>query len=92
MQLTSTLAIGRNPESCQGGAVHRLTDPLLSKTHLVIGRTGDQVWIEDRGSVNGTEVHNPGRESTEAVQGQRVQLTPDSSVSFGDSSFSLRHA
>lgn len=89
VELVSTVAVGRNPDAVSGGTAHRLNDPLLSKTHVIVGRTGQDVWIEDRGSVNGTEVHSLRGESFDATSGSRIALSPDASVSFGDSSLTI---
>ena len=89
VELESTVAVGRNPDAVSGGTAHRLNDPLLSKTHVIVGRTGQDVWIEDRGSVNGTEVHSLRGESFDLTSGSRIALSPDASVSFGDSSLTI---
>jgi hypothetical protein len=89
VELLSTVAVGRNPDAMPGGTVHRLNDPLLSKTHLIVGRTANDIWIEDRGSVNGTEIHSPRGESFDANSGSRITLSTDASVSFGDSSLTI---
>jgi hypothetical protein len=45
-----------------------IADPLLSRTHLAVGVSRETVWVEDRGSANGTELH---------LGDQVVALSPD---------------
>ena len=73
--------IGRAPEPRAGEAVDfviPVQDPMLSKTHLLLGVGPDHAWIIDRGSANGTQLLRS--------DGSRVSLQPEATViiSWGD--------
>lgn len=55
------LTLGREPDV--GIA---LTDPLISRRHAALSRRGDDFWIEDLGSTNGTTVNG------ELIRGPRL--------------------
>ncbi len=72
------IVVGRSPEA----NVH-IDDPWISNMHALIERRGDELWVVDLGSRNGT-----------FVDGQRVleaRVRPGSAVAFGQTRLELRH-
>lgn len=59
-----------------------LTQPEVSRTHALIYREGGQVFVEDRGSANGTQVNE--------LPIRRAELMPGATVSFGTVMATLR--
>lgn len=49
-----------------------IADPEVSKTHLALGRDHETVWVEDRGSTNGTFVVGDDGSRTSLEAGHRV--------------------
>lgn len=91
LPLASTVVIGRDPSTAAvpaGATTHRIHDPSMSvsKTHLLIGVSGGDVWVEDLGSVNGTSIVTEGGFTAEVSPGQRLPVSPGSTINFGDRS------
>ena len=86
-ELTARVLLGRNPVaraddgSAQCVAVH---DAGVSKTHLALGRSGDDAWLEDRGSTNGTTILNSVGELVVVTDTQRIILSLPATVIIGD--------
>lgn len=83
--------IGRNPSPRPGEAAARLIavrDPsqTLSKTHAALGVDDDGLWVEDRGSSNGTVISTPDGASIE-VSANRVSVVDGATLYFGDRAF-----
>ena len=86
-ELTARVLLGRNPVaraddgSAQLVAVH---DAGVSKTHLALGRSGDDAWLEDRGSTNGTTILNSVGELVVVTDTQRIILSLPATMIIGD--------
>jgi hypothetical protein len=69
--LGDELTIGRAP----GCAVALATDNFVSQVHARVFRRGDEYWVEDLGSTNGTLLNGRKMSSAAPVQrGDRVQV------------------
>ncbi|WP_454229323.1 FHA domain-containing protein [Propioniciclava flava] len=81
------LVFGRNPVapgSHPDAVAHRLEDSLLSKTHLLVGRDEEGVWVIDLNSTNGSRVAKVPEATPRLVEpGRRVRLPEGASVHFG---------
>lgn len=66
---TEKLTVGRDPQSDIF-----LNDVTVSRSHAVITRVGDQVSVEDSGSLNGTFVNGTCVASTALSSGDTVQF------------------
>ena len=51
-----------------------LSDPQSSRIHAAISRNGDEWWIVDRGSSNGTFVNGQSIENARIVQGSEIRI------------------
>lgn len=81
--------IGRRPQPRPGEQVAHLVavdDPgrSLSRTHAAFGIDGEDLWVEDRGSANGTVVVGPAGETTRALPGKRVLVPADGRIGLGE--------
>ncbi len=81
------LVFGRNPVapgSHPDAVAHRIDDSLLSKTHLLLGRDEEGVWMIDLNSTNGSLVAKVPEATPRLVEpGRRVRLPEGASVHFG---------
>jgi len=69
--LADELTIGRAP----GCAVSLTADSFVSQVHARVFRRGDELWVEDLGSTNGTLVNGrPASVATPLHRGDRVQV------------------
>lgn len=60
----------------------------VSKTHLVVGHDGGNVWVEDLHSTNGVRITVPGAAGPARIPaGERRTLAPGTRVAYGDRSF-----
>jgi hypothetical protein len=88
--------IGRRPQArrADGEVVHLVpvNDPAMSvsKTHLVFGLSGGNLWIQDRESTNGTVVVRADESEEVASAGTRVTVRIGDAVRFGERSFKVR--
>ena len=87
--METAVIIGRDPAvslASAGAMALRLEDPTMSvsKTHLAIGVTSGNVWVEDLGSVNGTSIVTVGGFETDVSAGQRLPVAVGSTVKFGE--------
>ena len=90
-ELTARMLIGRDPaprEGDDGASLVKLDDDAVSKTHAAFGRQGDSVWVEDRGSTNGSVLVDESGRHVALLPGQRVLLTPPATVVIGDTTIS----
>jgi hypothetical protein len=87
IELVEPVVIGRDPAPVADhptASIHRVPDPTVSKTHLVVGRTGDEVWALDLHSSNGVFVGTSPTGGDRIAVGRRVVLVSGSVVSVGD--------
>lgn len=87
--------IGRAPVAGPGEHMEHfvaISDPdkSVSKTHLAFGTDQHGLWVEDKGSTNGTELVVAGGVSIPVAQGQRVAVPDGATVRFGERSFTVR--
>lgn len=97
LEVRGTGLLGRNPEPVPGEVVehlYRIDDPArqLSKTHLAFGIDESGVWIEDRGSSNGTFVTIESGAVLTLEPRKRTRITPGHVVEIGDTTFTVRIA
>lgn len=79
--------VGRDPTPRPGEQAARLVsigDPSVSKTHLAIGTSGEQVWAEDRGSTNGSFLIDERGRAVALEPGLRATLVPPARLLVGD--------
>lgn len=93
-RVTGTGLIGRRPITQPGEVVDQLIavhDPArsVSKTHLEFGITGDELWICDRYSGNGTVAHPLGGPARLCEPGRRYRVTRGTRVDIGDQWFDV---
>lgn len=81
------LVFGRNPAapgSHPDAVAHPLEDVLLSKTHLLLGRDAEGVWVMDLNSTNGSAVALVrGVQARPIDPGRKVRLPEGATVTFG---------
>lgn len=81
------IVIGRSPsqpEAYPQAAAVPVDDFTVSKTHLLVGRTGEDVWVEDLQSRNGISVRAPNGMETQIAAGRRAILDDGDRVIVGD--------
>ena len=86
-ELTARVLFGRNPVARADDGSAQLVavqDAGVSKTHLAVGRSGDDAWLEDRGSTNGTTILNSVGELVVVTGTQRITLSLPATVIIGD--------
>lgn len=86
--------IGRRPIAQPGETFDQLVsinDPTrsVSKTHLEFGLEGDELWLCDRYSGNGTIVRPPGGVIRQFEPGRRYRVARGSRVEVGDQYFDV---
>ncbi|PJJ73268.1 putative RDD family membrane protein YckC [Diaminobutyricimonas aerilata] len=94
-ELTGTTLIGRRPEPRAGENISSaiaIDDPSfsMSKTHALVGIEPDGIWIEDRGSSNGSAVVPPSGQETALVPEERAHAPWGSRVHLGERSFLVK--
>ena len=92
LELTIPHLVGRNPTPRPDepdAARVSVSDALLSKTHLGVGATGSLVWVEDRGSTNGTSVVDASGVSTTLTAHRRATFAPPFVIRAGSSELSV---
>jgi pSer/pThr/pTyr-binding forkhead associated (FHA) protein len=87
--LDRDVVLGRAPKAPPVVAAERpnlvkISDPGVSRTHVLVSLRDWQVLVRDLGSSNGTEVVLPGRESVRLREGQDMPLLPGSDVVLGE--------
>ncbi len=86
--------LGRRPVEQPGENIDRLvslTDPgrSVSKTHLEFGLEGDELWVCDRYSGNGTIVRPLGGIARQLEPGRRYRVARGTRVEIGDQYFDV---
>lgn len=87
IEVTNVVLFGRDPSARANeptGTLVRINDALVSKTHLAIFRNGNQLWVEDRGSVNGTLLTDLAGRGLALEPGRRALLATGSTLTIGD--------
>ncbi|UAJ81295.1 hypothetical protein IT072_10125 [Leifsonia sp. ZF2019] len=92
--VTGSGLIGRRPITQPGEEVDQLvvvSDPArsVSKTHLEFGLEGDDLWICDRYSGNGTVARPLGSDARQCEAGRRYRVTRGTRVEIGDQWFDV---
>ncbi len=86
--------LGRRPIAQPGESFDQLvaiSDPgrSVSKTHLEFGLEGDELWLCDRYSGNGTIVRPPGGVTRQFEPGRRYRVARGTRVEIGDQYFDV---
>jgi hypothetical protein len=89
VEITRSGLLGRMPTPAEGEDFEHLivvSDPgrSVSKTHLEFGVDGNELWIADRNSGNGTIVREPGVVPRRAQPGTKYPVMRGTRVDFGD--------
>ena len=89
VDITQSALLGRMPQPAEGEEFEHLivvTDPgrSVSKTHLEFGVEGDELWISDRNSGNGSIIREPGVVPRRAQPGTRYTVVRGTRVDIGD--------
>lgn len=94
VEVSGSGLIGRRPITQPGEHVDQVvvvSDPgrSVSKTHLEFGLEGDELWICDRYSGNGTVAHPLGGTARQCEAGRRYRVTRGTRVEIGDHWFDV---
>ena len=92
LAIPSTLVLGRKPAPQErGDAVLAVPDQTgtVSRSHARLEITGDDLWITDLGSTNGTKVISEDGEETRLRARQRFPIHTRSRIFLGDMGFSI---
>ncbi|ANF30589.1 hypothetical protein A0130_01890 [Leifsonia xyli] len=94
VEVSGSGLVGRRPITQPGEHVDQLivlSDPTrsVSKTHLEFGLEGDELWICDRYSGNGTVAHPLGGVARQCEAGRRYRVTRGTRVEIGDQWFDV---
>ncbi|MGO4535433.1 zinc-ribbon domain-containing protein [Leifsonia sp. 2MCAF36] len=94
VEVSGSGLVGRRPITQPGEEVDHLvvvSDPTrsVSKTHLEFGLEGDELWICDRYSGNGTVAHPLGGVARQCEAGRRYRVTRGTRVEIGDQWFDV---
>lgn len=89
VEITQSGLLGRMPTPAEGEEFEHLivvSDPgrSVSKTHLEFGVDGNELWIADRNSGNGTIVREPGVVPRRAQPGTHYTVVRGTRLDFGD--------
>ena len=95
--ILNTVLLGRNPAREAGeavGSVVRLADPgkTTSKTHLLLERRGDRLWVTDRGSANGSRLSRAAGDHQQLAAGTAYELVDGDSIDLGGQTLTVRFA
>ena len=77
VRLAEAVVIGRAPippDDWPNAVEVALAAPTVSKTHAVVGRTGDHLWIIDLASSNGSEIIDGAGAASRLVPGVRSMI------------------
>jgi hypothetical protein len=96
-RLSGTGLIGRDPAPTAGETAAALlavadTTSSVSKTHAAYGIDEHGFWIMDRGSTNGTEIHDQQGAVTVLAPGEQTRVPWDASVLLGERYFIVSRA
>lgn len=94
VEVSGSGLVGRRPITQPGEHVDQrvvVSDPTrsVSKTHLEFGLEGDELWICDRYSGNGTIAHPLGGVPRQCEAGRRYRVTRGTRVEIGDQWFDV---
>ncbi|MEV8215332.1 zinc-ribbon domain-containing protein [Leifsonia sp. NPDC077715] len=94
VEVSGSGLVGRRPITQPGEHIDQLvvlSDPTrsVSKTHLEFGLEGDELWICDRYSGNGTVAHPLGGVARQCEAGRRYRVTRGTRVEIGDQWFDV---
>lgn len=87
VQLLDQAVIGRDPvvpSDSPSAETIAVSDTTVSKTHVRVGATRGEVWIEDLHSRNGVSIVAPDGSSVTATPGQRMIVDVGDQVVVGD--------
>lgn len=89
VEITRSGLLGRMPTPNEGEEFEHLivvTDPgrSVSKTHLELGVDGDDLWVADRHSGNGSIIREPGVVPRRAQPGTRYPVVRGTRIDIGD--------
>ncbi|MFJ2299622.1 RDD family protein [Oerskovia paurometabola] len=86
--LSGPALVGRNPQAtgAEATTLVRVEDPTrsVSKTHAELGFDAGGLWVQDRGSTNGTVLLPPGGAPVALDPGVRVPVPVGSVITVGD--------
>ncbi|MHA7132116.1 RDD family protein [Oerskovia turbata] len=86
--LSGPALVGRNPQAtgAEARTLVRVEDPTrsVSKTHAELGFDAGSLWVQDRGSTNGTVLLPPGAAPVALDPGVRVPVPVGSVITVGD--------
>ncbi|MFF3064782.1 RDD family protein [Oerskovia sp. NPDC057915] len=86
--LSGPALVGRNPQATgtEARTLVRVEDPTrsVSKTHAELGFDAGGLWVQDRGSTNGTVLLRPGGAPVALDAGVRVPVPVGSVITVGD--------
>lgn len=88
------LLIGRSPAATAkepGATLISLGDEGVSKTHVAVGRRGDDIWVEDRHSMNGTVLVDQNGRHIVMIPRQQTLVRLPARILVGDTEISLVH-
>jgi hypothetical protein len=85
----TTVVVGRQPVGRAGEEAPRLVamadeTRTVSKTHFACGYDERGLWVEDRGSTNGTTVTDGTGQSADLPPHRRIRVPGDVTIVFGD--------
>lgn len=86
------LLIGRSPAATaqeHGATLISLGDDGVSKTHVAVGRRGDDIWVEDRHSMNGTVLVDQNGRHIVMIPRQQMLVRLPVTILVGDTAISL---
>jgi hypothetical protein len=94
VEITRSGLLGRMPTPAEGEEFEHLivvSDPgrSVSKTHLEFGVDGNELWISDRNSGNGTIIREPGVVPRRAQPGTHYTVVRGTRLDFGDLHLSI---
>jgi zinc ribbon protein len=94
VEVSGSGLVGRRPITQPGEHIDHLvtvSDPTrsVSKTHLEFGLEGDELWICDRYSGNGTVANPLGGVARQCEAGRRYRVTRGTRVEIGDQWFDV---
>lgn len=93
---TQVAVVGREPVATQsdqlGAELITMADAGLSvsKSHAMVGRDTDGIWVRDLGSRNGTFIAPQGGSWLQAMPGDIVEINQGDLVRFGHQQFTVR--
>lgn len=97
LHVSGTGLVGRAPQPAPGETAEHLVpiddpDRSISKTHLAFGVDDAGLWVEDKGSTNGTNLITDGAAPVRMLPHERVHVPDRATVRFGERSFTVGRA